>query len=485
MAPKGLALSTQENLLLLLVWSDSHCRIVRGLVPDALWDEGYAELAEHLYRYVDRYKKAPADHVKELMHPLLRDGATRPKYYNRILDALYEQRGNVNADYALDQLTTFLRRQQIKQAVISAAPLLQSDDAEDITEAEALISKAVRDRPEVFDDGLRLGDLSRSLAFLDNKGENEFMTGIPDLDRRGCVPARKTLMVLQGAKGAGKSWWLHHLGKVAITQRKRVAHATLENRQELCAMRYFQSILEIAKRDARIISTELTRNDRGFSGARDAKREHKVLSMAEPGSARIIRKKAAALGTMLNNLIIKEFPTGSLSIEGLNAWLDGLEIRHNFIPDILLLDMADNMKLPKGDPRLELGRLYVNLRGISGERNMALCTATQTNRIGADAKRATASNVSEDWSKAGTADTYMTFNQTPVERRRRLARLWVDKSRNDEDHFGVILAQDYRVGQFCIDSEFMPNDYDDEMFKEAEEAVADDGSDDGKADVTR
>jgi len=73
-------------------------------------------------------------------------------------------------------------------------------------------------------------------------------------------------------------------------------------------------------------------------------------------------------------LIIKEFPTGQLTTRGLQAYLSNLETFYNFVPDLLLLDHADNMYLDPERIRIDIGRTFKDLRGIAVDRYMAMVT---------------------------------------------------------------------------------------------------------------
>jgi len=151
-------------------------------------------------------------------------------------------------------------------------------------------------------------------------------------------------------------------------------------------------------------------------------------------------------------LIIKEFPTGSLSIQKLRAYLDNLEGYYNFIPDIILLDYLDLMDIDVDKLRIDLGRTAVELRGIAIERNLAMVTVAQSNRAGEDKAWLTRKNLGEDYSKVKTADVLITYNQLKHEKANGLARLFIDKGRNNKDGDAVLISQNYSLGQFCLDS---------------------------------
>src|SRR5690606_2236990 len=144
------------------------------------------------------------------------------------------------------------------------------------------------------------------------------------------------------------------------------------------------------------------------------------------------------------------------------AYLDNLEITEGFVPDLLVVDYPDLMKLPQtggGQYRHGLAEVYKNLRGVAVARNIALACPTQSNRAGAGANTAGRTNVSEAYSKIADADAVVTYSQTEMEKKLNLARLKVVAGRNDEDNLTVVLSQNYGMGQYLVDSVLMDHDY--------------------------
>jgi len=92
---------------------------------------------------------------------------------------------------------------------------------------------------------------------------------------------------------------------------------------------------------------------------------------------------------------------------------------------------------------------------------MAVAAASQSVRktYAGSKKIITGGDIAEDISKINTSDTVITYNRTQAEYELGTARLQVDKGRNDEDKFGVLISQNYRIGQFCIDSVRMNTKY--------------------------
>jgi replicative DNA helicase len=150
-----------------------------------------------------------------------------------------------------------------------------------------------------------------------------------------------------------------------------------------------------------------------------------------------------------------------LSANGLRAYLDALESVHGFIPDMIILDYVGIMKTDEKNPRTSLGRMFEEFRAICVERNAAGVTAHQVSKMGADAQLVKATHVAEDWSLIMTADQAITYSQTPEEEKVGLARLFVAKARTEEDKFGVVITQSYKLGQFALSSAPLDKTYED------------------------
>jgi len=159
------------------------------------------------------------------------------------------------------------------------------------------------------------------------------------------------------------------------------------------------------------------------------------------------------------NLVIKCFPSGSLTIEKLEAYLDNLEAYKGFIPDIILLDYLDLMAINSDNKRNDLGRVGVELRGIAGNRNLAMVNVSQTNRVAEGAKVLTRRFLGEDFSKVQTTDVFITTNKTAIEKELGLMRIYVDKGRNDKDGDLIVCSQNLSIGRFIINSSKMENKY--------------------------
>lgn len=252
------------------------------------------------------------------------------------------------------------------------------------------------------------------------------------------------------------TWMLIQLAKMAMLHRLKVCHITLEMSEERSAQRYMQALFAMSKRKEKSIVTKFNRDSLGRLEGFDEKEISPRLSMDDPKIAAKLQRRIKKFGPrLLDNIIIKQFPTGTLSVRQLEAYLDGLENSERFVPDLLIIDYPDLMNIDKNNYRLSIDEIYKQLRGIFVKRNVAGAIVSQGNRSSEKAKHVGSDNVAEAWSKIAHADCVITYNQTTAEKRMNLARLHVSAGRNDEDRITVVISQNYNMGIFAVDSVLM------------------------------
>lgn len=446
----------QENILTLLCFDDLNCKIVRhALTPQLFESAVFREIAGHAIDFIDQFGEAIKEHLPDHLESILKgDDARKAASYKKVVDALYETREGVNADYVLKQLQQFVRQQNLKAAFTRAA---EAFEAGNLDLAESELTKGLNSQVVTFDSGLNFSDNKQVVAILDHLQEEGFTLGIPELDRVGVIPRRKELYVFVAPRGRGKSWFCTHAAKRALIQRWVPCVITLEMGQNPYAGRFLQAFFSIGKREA-------TSRVAKFVHARDGTLEeiiHEEVvreTLRDPNINESIVKKLKQFGRR-PPFFIKQFPPQTLTIEMLEAYLDNLERFHNVIPDCLIIDYAALMKHNPANKRIELGLIGERLRGIGVARNMAIITPWQGNREAEDATTVTGSMASEDISILATADVLMTYSRTTAEYKLGLARLLVDKCRGDIDKFSVLISQAYGIGQFVLDSTLLESEY--------------------------
>lgn len=452
-----LQVSLQENLLTLLTFDKKVCPLIINNTSVDLFDSSYyREIYTQAVNYYIEFKAPVGEHLPDCLEHILHGKDKRKsEVYEDIITNIYAIKDSINSEFVLTQLEKFVRQQQLKLGISQAVELINNGK---IDEAENALEACRKKRLGLFNVGISIDDVSKitsGLAVI----ENFIHLGIPGLDDYGICPTPKEFYLLLSQPNYGKSWFLNHVGKHALIQRKKVLHITLEMSETRAGLRYMQTLFGIAKNKIRRNNPTFSKDEYGSLLGIDYETISKdVPTLKDDNIHEILNNRIERLKKP--QFIIKEFPSGTLSMDGLKAYLDNLGNYNNFEPDVILLDYPDLMRIDKDNVRIETGRTYVDLRGLAAERNLAMVGVTQTNRVDRDIKLLTRDKLSEDISKINTVDNFVTFNQTREEYKRGLARLYVDKSRNDIKDITILIAQNYSIGQFCLNSIMLDGGYD-------------------------
>ena len=473
MAENILASSLQESIIATLCYiTDNNTRLISTLIELDWFEDPYRDIASRCIEYWQRYNKAPeGTHVDDHFDYVLNDpNHKQHQLYNRILRGMLTISGTLNTEYIRSRLFEFARRQNLKRAIFEAGTILsQSQSPEDYDKVEAILSGVSNFSANQQDLGFPHSNNERSLLFLDKDPSiSRLPLQIPELDKEGINPGIGELFMFMAPRGRGKSMGLHHIGKIAMnTPGWDALHITLENSEDATAQRYMQSNFNLAKRRDNDSITEFDRDDMGRVVG-FVRSDNPAQSMApydgethDSANQRVkdylYREIAKFEGkytdSRLSRLWIKEFPSGDLTYDKLEAFLDQLEIVHRFVPRIILLDYPDLMAYDdRHDPRHGISRLIIKLRGLAKKRNLAMVIVSQTNRAGENAKQVDTEHTAEDISKIATCDYALFYSQTKAEHELSIARLFVGKARNERQWFSVVISQNYASAQFCVDS---------------------------------
>lgn len=451
-----LSRATAENVLILLCFEDAHALALATFVESQHFESVvYQKIAERVLDFIGTYKVAPKEHLADILEDLLEDkDQKKAELFSRTVEMLYATRGTVNSTYAISQAQKFVRHQTLRAALTNAVASVRNNQYD---EAEAILTNSLNASVTTFQRGLQLSSPD-ALSFLD-QADHSIPIGIGPLDDLLIRPAPGELLIFLALPNRGKTWFLIQCGKTAALARKKVLHISLEMSEPKMMSRYVQSLFSIAKRrmekdDARLAVMNFLKGEHGYLETMlQEKLEHRP-SMQDTDVRELLNKKIA-LFRGKNLIEIKRFPTGSLTSRQLEAYLDGLERHYNWIPDVVLVDYADLMYMDSSRIRTETMQIYKDLRGLAVARNFACVTASQSNRAGEGEKTLTLKNLAEDFSKAGIADTILSYNQTPEEKLLGLARIFVAKARDEATSQSVLISQNYSIGQFCLDAALM------------------------------
>lgn len=143
------------------------------------------------------------------------------------------------------------------------------------------------------------------------------------------------------------SWGLINVGSHAVKQGLNVVHYTLELNEGYVGQRYDAVLTGIANQNLKYNLEDVE----------------------------------AAVSKLKGNLVIKYYPTKTASCSTLRAHIEKM-ILIGKKPDLVIVDYADLLRgsVSKREMRHELESIYEDLRGIAGEYEVPLYTASQANR---------------------------------------------------------------------------------------------------------
>ena len=140
------------------------------------------------------------------------------------------------------------------------------------------------------------------------------------------------------------------------------------------------------------------------------------------------------LFNLKGNLTIKYYPTKSCTVNTLSAHLKKV-VTFGKKVDMVLVDYADIMRdvHKSSEMRHALGNIYEDLRGMAGELQVPIWTASQANRSALDEDVIEASKVAESYAKVMTADFVMSLSRKIEDKIGNTGRFHVIKNRFGPD----------------------------------------------------
>lgn len=191
----------------------------------------------------------------------------------------------------------------------------------------------------------------------------------------------KTLNIFMASTGVGKSAFMCHHAAACLMQNKNVLYITLEMAEERIAERIDANIMDIPMEEMNDLSLEMYKK----------------------------RLKACTRGVS-GKLIVKEYPTSSANSNHFRILLDELKSKKNFTPDVIFIDyinICSSSRFKTGGVINSYGYIKAiaeELRGLAMERDVAIISATQTNRGGFGNTDVDLDSTAESWGLPATAD---------------------------------------------------------------------------------
>jgi len=380
-------------------------RIYEILEPKVFESDANQWIVEEIKTYFMQYKSLPTPAVFKFKMDELTKGISDNKRAELLksgivtqLRAIYQKTTESDMKFIQDEFLTFCINQSMKNAVLESADLVKAGEYAKIRTVIETALKAGMEKDlghdYVNDVESRLSDAARSCI----------KTNIPTIDELldGGL-GKGELGFIIGPAGSGKSWVLSRFGSEAIRQGKNVLHFTMELNQSYTGLRYDSCFTGIEFQDVR-------------------KHPERV------------RDNVKEVQSRLN---IKYFPMYSVSPGSLKMYVDRYQMLTNKAIDLIIVDYADLLRpevsQKNSNSYHDGGSIFGELRGVAGELQIPIWTASQANRGGYDQDIVEAQHVADSFKKIMIGAFIMSIARKREDKVHSIARFHIAKNRFGPD----------------------------------------------------
>lgn len=412
----------QTKIAALSIRDGEFARRTEGLIlPEYFDNEAEAHLVDMAQRYYQRYGRVPdtVTMITVVKDEFEKKRGIREDLKPEIKEKLKEvlKADLSDAEFVVDKVAGFAKTQALVQTFEECLELFNKGDYDPIGEKfkKALEVGASEDAGEYdyFEKIAQRTAVRKDIR--DGKLKpNGITTGVAKLDallyHRGW--GRKELSLLMGGPKAGKTAAMIGFARSAASVGHNVLYVSLEVSVDIIADRMDSAISDVEYKKLK---------------------EHPIE----------ISDKIADFHSRCGLLKLREFPSGTMAPRDLRRLLSAYKSK-GIKFDLVVVDYADLMKPDfRTTDKIENSKsIYTDLRAVAQEFDLALLTATQTNREGTKEMTAGMEHVSDDFNKVRIADVFITINKNEEEAATGQARLYIAASRNSEQGKTLIIKQD-------------------------------------------
>ena len=377
----------EQTILRNLITNEDYLRkSLPFLKDDYFTDRSEKAIFNEIISFTNAYNSTPSIEaitlaIKEKRN-FTNDEVEKCETYLQEIEQSTKTEQKTDNNWLIDKTEKFCQEKAIYNAVLNSISIL---DGKDKTNDKGAIPKILSDALAVsFDNSVGhdyLEDSDGRYEFYHRKEER-----IPfDLDyfnkiTKGGLPT-KTLNIALAGTGVGKSLFMCHVAAGAMSQGKNVLYITMEMAEEKIAERIDANLLNVSIDDLMQLPKDLY--------------DRKVKRVKEMTTGK---------------LIIKEYPTASASAVHFRTLLNELNLKKNFVPDIIFIDYLNiccSSRIKAGaniNSYTYVKSIAEELRGLAVEFGVPIVSATQTTRSGFTSSDPGLEDTSESFGLPATAD---------------------------------------------------------------------------------
>jgi replicative DNA helicase len=373
---------TETLILENLIYNDNYSSIVGiFLKPDYFKENAEKQVFIEIQKHITEYNSPPS---KEVLSVKLNN---REDLNESAFKSCEELLKTLNAktddeQWLTEETEKWAKNQAVYNGIVQSISILEGKD--DIHSKDAI--------PEILTEALAISlDKSIGHNYIEN-GEDRWefyhkkeakipfdMVMLDKITSGGISP--KTLTVLLGGTGVGKTLVKTHLASQYLKQNMNVLYITMEMSEERIAERIDANLMDIDIGDLHILPKD--------------KFKQKLDNMN------------------VGRLIIKEYPTAGAHVGNFRALIRELQIKKGFTPQVIILDYLNICSSSRVKWAANMNTyIYIKsiaeeVRGLAVECNVPIITSSQLNREGYSSSDPDLSNTSESFGLPATADLMM------------------------------------------------------------------------------
>jgi replicative DNA helicase len=379
------------------------------LVPKYFESDANEWIVQTILDYHKEYKASATLEVMKVKLHEVEDDVLKTQIKEHLKDA-WKYTEATDLDFIKQQALDFCKNQEIKKAILSSVELLKIGKYDDIKTA---IDKALKSG----------GDKEIGHDYMANIDERytesvRFTKETPwdivnELTSGGL--GKGELGVFVAPAGIGKSWGLINIGAHAVKKGMTVIHYTLELNAAYVGLRYDSVVTGIANQNLKHYQDQVKSD----------------------------------LAKLDGKLVIKYYPTKTCSVMGLRAHIEKC-IMQGLKPDVIIVDYADLLRGTGAEKRHELEGIYEDLRGLAGEYEVPVWTASQANRSALEEDVIGAEKIAESYGKVMVADFVISLSRKVQDKLAGTGRWHVIKNRFGPDGITLPSKMNTSNGQINI-----------------------------------
>jgi len=384
-------------------------QIMDILDPEYFESEANKWMMNTITEYYNDFKSQPTLEVMKVKLENVSSDVLKTEIVQNLKDAVRNFEAE-DLDFIKDETIKFCKNQKIKQAITSSVEMLQFGNYDGIKSIIDEAMKAGGDKDIGHDYNVDIND--RYVESL-RKTVKTGWEVIDDMADGGLGAGE--LGVFVAPAGIGKSWGLVNVAANAVKNGKTVVHYTLELNQAYVGLRFDSVFTGIPAQNLKFHQEDVEKRVKKLKG----------------------------------QLIVKYFPTKGATVNTIRAHIDKCTIQ-GFKPDLVVVDYADLLRGNGKEVRHELGNIYEDLRGMAGEYEIPVWTASQANRSALEEDVIGAEKIAESYSKIMTADFVISLSRKVEDKIAGTGRWHVIKNRFGPDGITLPSKMNTSNGQIHI-----------------------------------